>query len=183
MAPGDSHQSRVNSCIARTEEWNPMNIYLKLTLSCSPAVAWEAIQSPAVFRAVSSPLLTMTSLEPAGFPATWSANGPHLVKISLLGLIPMGRQTIDVSFTEETNGVRTMVDSGQALTGPLRITHDWNHSMAISAAPAGQTLYRDRLVVRAGVATPFIWLGMWFFWQYRAIRLRALAPSWGSDKS
>jgi hypothetical protein len=160
-----------------------MNIYLKLTLDCSPALAWDAIQSPAVFRAVSSPLLKMTSLEHGGFPARWNADGPHLVKISLLGLMPMGRQTIDVSFTEGSNGVRTMVDSGQALTGPLRITHDWNHSMAISAAASGQTLYRDRLVVKAGVATPFIWLGMWIFWQYRASRLRALAPSWGSEKS
>lgn len=175
--------SRVNSCIAREREWNPMNIYVKLILDCQPAVAWDAIRSPAVFRAVSSPLLKMTSLEPGGFPLQWSATGPHLVKIGLLGLIPMGRQTIDVSFHEEPGGVRIMVDSGQALTGPLRITHDWNHRMAISAAPEGKTLYRDRLVVRAGVATPFIWLGMWVFWQYRASRLRALAPSWGSDKN
>jgi len=155
-----------------------MNIFLKLTLDCRPDEAWEAITRPAVFQAVSSPLLKMKSLEPDGFPANWTAAGPHRVAISFLGIIPMGTQTIDVSFTEKPGGVRMMIDAGEALTGPLAITHDWDHRMAISAGTSGETLYRDRLVVKAGLATPAIWLGMWIFWQYRASRLRKLSASW-----
>lgn len=155
-----------------------MNIFLKLTLDCGPDLAWEAITRPDVFRAVSSPLLQMTSLEPEGFPANWAGDGPHRVKISFLGLIPMGTQTIDVSFTERPGGVRMMIDAGAALTGPLSITRNWDHRMAVSAAPKGKTLYRDRLVVKAGLATPTIWLGMWVFWQYRSWRLRSLSSSW-----
>ena len=90
----------------------------------------------------------------------------------------MGTQTIDVSFTERPGGVRMMIDAGQALTGPLAITRDWDHRMAVSAGPSNKTLYRDRLVIKAGLATPAIWLGMWIFWQYRASRLRALSSSW-----
>jgi hypothetical protein len=159
-----------------------MNIFLKLTLDCEPEVAWEAITRPDVFRAVSSPLLKMTSLEPGGFPSNWVGDGPHRVKISFLGLVPMGTQTIDVSFTERPGGVRMMIDAGAALTGPLSITRDWNHRMAVSAAPKGKTLYRDRLVVKAGLATPAIWLGMWAFWQYRAWRLQRLSSSWKPGK-
>jgi hypothetical protein len=120
----------------------------------------------------------MTSLEPDGFPQKWAGDGPHHVKISLLGIIPMGTQTIDVRFTERPGGVRMMIDSGEALTGPLAITRDWDHRMAISPAASGKTLYRDRLVVKAGLATPFIWLGMWTFWQFRAWKLQKLAASW-----
>ena len=159
-----------------------MNIFLKLTLDCAPEDAWEAITRPDVFRAVSSPLLKMTSLEPAGFPSNWAGDGPHRVKIAFLGVIPMGTQTIDVSFTQKPGGVRMMIDSGEALTGPLAITRAWDHRMAISAAPSGKTLYRDRLVVKAGVATPAIWLGMWVFWQYRASRLRKLSSAWAGEK-
>lgn len=155
-----------------------MNIYLTLTLDCIPAVAWDAIRRPDVFRAVSSPLLKMTSLEPGGFPLLWPGTGPHQVSISLLGIVPMGTQTIDVRFSEKTGGERTVTDTGQALSGPLVITREWNHEMAVSEHPSGKTLYRDRLVVKAGLATLPIWLGMWVFWQYRASRLRALAPTW-----
>ncbi len=155
-----------------------MNIFLRLTLDCEPDIAWDALQRPDVFRAVSSPILTMKSLETGGFPDHWTGEGPHRVRISLLGLIPMGTQTIDVRFMERPGGIRMMIDSGQALTGPLAVTHDWDHRMAVSPGPSNQTLYRDRLVVRAGIMTPAIWLGMWVFWQYRAARLRALAPTW-----
>jgi hypothetical protein len=155
-----------------------MKIYLRLTLNCTPDVAWNAIASPAVFRAVSHPLLSMTSLEPQGFPERWPGTGPHKVKIALLGFIPMGTQTVDVRFLERPGGVRMVIDTGTALTGPLAVTREWDHRMAVTAAPGNKTLYRDRLIVKAGVATPAIWLGMWFFWQFRARRLRALAPTW-----
>ena len=155
-----------------------MNIFLRLTLDCEPAVAWDAITSPAVFRAISSPLLAMRSLEPGGFPGAWIGDGPHRISISCLGIIFLGTQTIDVRFTERPGDVRMLVDTGAAFSGPLAIMHDWDHRMAVSAGPSGKTLYRDRLVVKAGLATPFIWLGMWVFWQYRARRLRALSSSW-----
>lgn len=160
-----------------------MNIFLKLTLDCEPDAAWDAITRPDVFRAVSSPLLKMVSLEPGGFPPHWLGDGPHLVKIALFGVIPMGKQTIDVRFMEKPGGVRMMIDAGAALSGPLAITRNWDHRMAISTSRSHKTLYRDRLVVNAGLATPAIWLGMWVFWQYRASRIRALSSSWGKTKS
>jgi hypothetical protein len=160
-----------------------MNIFLRLTLDCEPDDAWEAIRRPDVFRSVSSPLLKMSSLEPGGFPENWTGNGPHRIKISLLGIIPMGTQTIDVHFTSRPGGVRMMIDSGETLSGPLTITRDWDHRMAVSAAPSKKTLYRDRLVVKAGLLTPAVWLGMWVFWQFRARRLTVLSSTWRAKKN
>ncbi|WP_223227641.1 hypothetical protein [Leifsonia xyli] len=60
--------------------------------------------------------------------------------------------------------------------------------MAIAPDPAvpsadgrQRTLYRDRLIVRAGALTPVVWYGLWAFWQWRGGRLRRLAPNWAYD--
>jgi len=50
--------------------------------------------------------------------------------------------------------------------------------MAISSAPQDNTLYRDRLTFSAGVWTPFVFLSLWMFWQWRSMRLKGLAKKW-----
>jgi hypothetical protein len=50
----------------------------------------------------------------------------------------------------------------------------WRHRMAVTEQPNGRTLYRDRLDVSAGILTPLIWISLWVFWQWRALRLRAV---------
>lgn len=155
-----------------------MNIFLRLTLDCTPDAAWRAIANPDVFRAVSAPILRMRSCEPDGFPDVWRERGPHRVMIWLFGVLPLGSQTIDISFTERPGGVRMMIDSGEAKTGMMTVIKSWDHRMAISDAPGGKTLFRDRLVVKAGLLTPFIWLSLWTFWQIRAKKISQAARSW-----
>jgi hypothetical protein len=154
-----------------------MRILLKLVLDCPPDAAWRAIRDPEVFAAVSAPLTTFSSLEPEGFPDSWPA-GAHPVRVRALGLVPIGTQVIDISFPDRSDDVRMMVDSGAALTGPLTVVRRWRHTMAVSPAPGGRTLYRDRLEFDAGPATLLLWPIYWAFWQWRSIGLRALAPRW-----
>lgn len=154
-----------------------MNIFLRLTLDSSPDAAWRAIADPKVFAAVSAPLLRFRSLD-GGFPVAWDGSGPHRVAVYFLGLIPMGTQTIDISFTERPGNVRMMIDSGKPQSGPMRVIRGWDHRMAVSAGGNGRTLYRDRLIVKAGALTPLVWLGLWSFWQWRASKMRRLAKNW-----
>jgi len=154
-----------------------MRVLLKLVLDCAPDAAWRAIRSPHVFRQVSAPLTQFTSLEVGGFPELWQP-GEHPVSMSALGLCPVGQQVIDVSFPDAPAGVRIMRDGGRGLSGPLALVTQWEHSMAISAAPGGKTLYRDQLVFSAGVLTPLLWPLYWAFWQWRGAALQRLAPTW-----
>ncbi len=154
-----------------------IRVVLKLNLKCDPDVAWDAIRSPSVFTAVSSPLTTFESLEPAGFPALWS-EGDHPVRVRAMGLVPIGVQVIGISFPARTDGVRVMRDDGRGLSGPLAAVTRWEHTMAISSAPHGRTLYRDQLIFEAGVITALLWPVYWAFWQFRAWGLRRLAPHW-----
>ncbi len=154
-----------------------MRVLLKLVLDCPPDAAWRAIRSPDVFRAVSSPFTTFTSLEPGGFPPLWPA-GEHPVRGRAFGLLPIGDQVIEISFPERTDDVRTVLDTGHGLSGPLTLVSEWHHTMAVSPAPGGRTLFRDELRFGAGVFTPLLWPVYWVFWQWRAVQLKRLAPRW-----
>lgn len=170
-----------------------MRVLLKLILDCDPDAAWRAIRSPAVLREVSSPVVTLRSLEPDGFPLVWEP-GSHPVAIRGAGLIPLGQQTITLTFDDSrADGVRIMRDVGGQATGGqamgvLAGAASWDHRLAISADPAGpdsegrlRTLYRDQLRVSAGSLTPALWYALWAFWQWRGIRMRQLAPTWAYD--
>jgi hypothetical protein len=78
--------------------------------------------------------------------------------------------------------VRIFRDSGIPLTGPLASLDVWDHQMAIAPAPGdpGKTLWRDRLVI-GGPTAPALWPVLWGMWQWRAARIRALAPTWAHD--
>jgi hypothetical protein len=154
-----------------------MRVLLKLRLESSPDAAWAAVRTPKGMREVSSPFTTFGSLEPGGFPSFWLP-GEHRVVLKAFGLIPIGEQVIDISFEERDDGVRIMRDYGRGVSGALTLVRVWRHSIAISAAPDGTTLYRDQLRFDAGALTPVLWLGYWAFWQWRGRRIRRLARTW-----
>ena len=160
-----------------------MRVLLKEILSCDPDAAWRALRSPAVLQEVSSPLMALHSEEATGFPTIW-AEGAHPVGLHALGLIPFGRQRINLTESTRQHGrVRILRDTGRGVSGPLAVLTRWDHSMAISADPAstGKTLYRDQLIFEAGPATLALWPSFWAFWQWRMRQLKRLAPTWRLD--
>jgi hypothetical protein len=160
-----------------------MRVLLKLILDCDPDAAWRAIQSPAVFREVSSPLFDFRPMQPEEFPTMWET-GPHPVRALAARSVPVGQQVIDISFpATRVPDVRIMRDSGKGLSGLLALTTRWDHRMAISPDPAGtgKTLYRDQLIFDAGAIGPALWPTFWAFWQWRGAQLKRMAPSWASD--
>lgn len=153
-----------------------MNVFLRLELECSPDAAWDALRDPKMLVAASAPLMQLRSKEP--LPTQWDDKKVYPVSLAIFGMIPLGRRTIDVTYSERPGGVRMLIDQGESLSGPLRMLHDWDHRMAISPGSARTSLYRDRLVVKAGIFTFPMWLGLWIVWQYRAKRITRLARNW-----
>jgi hypothetical protein len=162
-----------------------MRILLKLVIDCDPDAAWRAVHSPRAVAELYGPLLDLEPLVPSGLPTSWSPGDDVPVQLTALGAVPMGRQLIHTSdrFVDEASGrVRIFRDSGIPLTGPLASLDVWDHQMAISPAPhaPGKTLWRDRLVI-GGPTAPALWPVLWGVWQWRAARIRALAPTWAHD--
>jgi len=167
-----------------------MRVLLKLTLDCDPDAAWRALQSPTAFREVAMPWVDFRSDEPAGFPTRWGAE--HRVRVKALGAFSVGTQAVRLDTLRSTDprerATRILRDSGGGTGGMLSAIPRLDHRMAIAPDPAGpdengrvRTLYRDQLVVRAGVLTPVAWSVLWAFWQWRGVRLRRLAPTWAYD--
>ncbi len=157
-----------------------MLVMLKLVLDCDVDAAWHALRSPAVFREVVAPWLDFDSADAGGFPTRWTP-GPHHVDALAFGAIPVGHDIIDLSFDRLPDGVRMVSDTGGGRTGLMAALTSWHHRMAVSAAPDGRTLYRDRLEFGAGGLGIAAWYPTWAFWQWRGIRLRQLAPGWRHD--
>ena len=153
-----------------------MRILLKLVLDCDPDTAWRVIRSPAGLTQVSAPLMEFTSLENGGFPELWPA-GEHPVSVKGLGLVPLGRQVIAIGYPP-SDRARMVRDTGHGVSGIFPVVSAWEHTMAVSAAPGGRTLYRDRLRFEAGAVTALLWPMYWAFWQWRGIRMRMLAHTW-----
>lgn len=168
-----------------------MRIMLKLVLDCDSDAAWRALHSPRAVADLYGPLIDLTPMEAAGLPSVLSPGADIPVRLALgpLGLrratLPLGEQLIHVSErrTHDAHGpVRVLRDSGIPLTGPLSALDVWDHQMAVSAAPddTNKTLWRERLVI-GGAAAPALWPVLWSTWQWRAARLRSLAPTWSYD--
>lgn len=162
-----------------------MRIMLKLVLDCDADAAWRALHSPRAIADLYGPIIDLEPMAASGMPATLEPGSDVPVRMGVGGLLSLGEQLIHVSerYVHDARGpVRIFRDSGIPLTGPLAALDVWDHQMAVAPAPGDptKTLWRDRLVI-GGAAAPALWPVLWATWQWRAARLRALAPTWAHD--
>ena len=160
-----------------------MRVLLKFTINCDADAAWRALHSPSVLAELYAPLLVVQPMQQ--LPTSFESGTDVGVRLLLAGLIPVGQQQLRATdrFTEDSRGpVRILRDSGIPLTGPLAGLDVWDHQMAVSPAPDDptRTLWRDRLVF-AGPSAALLWPTLWAAWQWRAARIRSLAPGWAYD--
>lgn len=162
-----------------------MRVLQRFTVDCDADAAWRALHSPRAVAELYGPLIALDPLDP--LPTQWRPGGEAAVALSLGGVVPLGRQLIHVTDRTTTDprdgtAVRIFRDSGIPLSGPLAALDVWDHQMAVSAAPGDptRTLWRDRLVIGGAIA-PLVWPALWSLWQWRATRIRALAPGWAHD--
>ena len=148
---------------------------LRFELDAYPDEVWAMLHDPLALAEVVAPLL---ELEPVGhrrFPPTWTP-GDHLVRLRVLGILPVGEQVIRLSMSRR-GGARILEDSGGPVSGALGLVTGWRHRMAVSPLPGGRTLYRDRLDISAGTLTPLVWIGAWALWQYRTRGIRRVVAA------
>lgn len=148
-----------------------MQIDLSTQLPCSLAEVVAQVRTPRLLRQVASPLLSFSPLTPAEFPSTWS-EGTYWVELKLLGLLPIGRQAIVISYPQAGNAKIFMLrDNGYS---PL--IKKWDHLITAQEVDGG-TRYRDSVTIEAGILTPFIWLFAHLFYAHRQRRWATLAAN------
>ncbi|MEO1015472.1 MAG: hypothetical protein AAFX08_09835 [Pseudomonadota bacterium] len=153
----------------------PWRVEVSTVLDTPVERAWDLVRRPKTLVWIASPLLKFKPIDPPAWPEVWPP-GRHRAAMSFLGVLPLGRQWVDVSFPDpapdDGDGARIVRDNG---SGDL--VKVWDHWIHMRPRPDGRTDYVDRVDVAAGLLTPFIWLFAQLFYRWRQHRWRRLARS------
>ncbi|WBU37629.1 hypothetical protein [Homoserinibacter sp. YIM 151385] len=154
-----------------------MRVTLRLELDCTADEAWELLHESAGMRYCLGPWLRARMLDGSRMPARWEEGPGYPIELRLLGLLPVGEARVELG--SETRGeTRILTDDGGPVAGLLGTVGDWRHRMAVTPAPSGRTLYRDRLDTRGPIAIA-MWPMYWAMWQWRGMRIQRLAARRG----
>jgi hypothetical protein len=154
-----------------------MSIKTRLELDCTVEDAWNQLDNPEVFQKVSRPFLFFTPVDPAVFPPRYLSGQSYAVEARAFGLVSLGTQEINPTMTED-GSVRTFVDNGRGLSGPLGLMKHFHHTMTLTPSGQGPTVLIDELEWDAGLFTPLFYVGFRFFWWWRHRVMTQLVPSW-----
>lgn len=144
-----------------------MIVALSTTLTTAAEVAYQHVRCSALLHYVAHPLIRFRPT--TSFPSLWQ-EGPYETELCLLGLIPLGRQTIRIELPNgPADGTFRVRDNGQG-----HLAHTWDHWITIEPLNANRCRYTDRIIIRAGLLTPFVWLFALGFYAWRQYRWQRL---------
>ncbi len=129
--------------------------------------AWAEIQKPELLEYVSHGILDFKPVEPPQFPDKW-IEGAYEVAMYFKGIVPLGHQTIDIEFPPSVEPVRMLRDNGRGA-----VVKTWDHWVLMEPTEDG-VRYTDRILINAGILTPFVVLFAWNFYKHRQRRWHQL---------
>lgn len=159
-----------------------MRVRLSTPLAAPPEWVAAQLQSTAVFRHITAPLVHFTPAKGETWPTTWSP-GELSLHMRLLGVLPMGPQTVRISIEPAPHqGAWPMLrDNGE---GALMCV--WDHRITLQPLPGGQTLYTDDIEVAARhlpwLMTPLSATFAQVFYRHRQRRWRALVARYVKER-
>ncbi len=145
-----------------------MKVFVQSELPCSPARAWDEVQTSDVLREIAWPLIQLRAGGPDGIPDRWEEGSTVMLRPYLFGLIPVGVRALTWERIDERTGeMQTREDD------PL--IHRWDHLIRVESGPDGRTVYTDEVEVEAGWLTLPVWLFAQWFYRHRQRRWQAVA--------
>lgn len=144
-----------------------MTVSLTTRLDALPDRVWDEARKPRLLFHVGHPLIKFRMTEPEEVPDYWEP-GEYRVNLRLYGVIPLGSQTISISYPEPTDQAFYLRDNGYSAS-----IRRWDHLVTV-AREGACTLYTDYLEIEAGPRTPVVTAFAWWFYAHRQGRLRIL---------
>lgn len=122
----------------------------------SKETVFRKLQQLETLQLIAKPFATF---EPVGETvSTWEAGSTSAYRFRLFGLIPYGTHTIHI-LRFDPDGVSSRERNAHV---PV-----WNHEISLVEKDENHTLYTDRVEIRAGWKTAFIWLWANAFYAHR----------------
>ena len=147
-----------------------MRLVVATTIPARAEQVREHVMTSRLMAHVSWPLTLFSPLSPSELPEEWGA-GDYRVRMRSLWVVPLGEQTISISFPPGTNGEFVMRDNGHG-----QLVSRWDHVIRLRpSADGGATLYRDEVEVGAGPLTVPVWAWANCLYRWRQYRWRRLA--------
>jgi hypothetical protein len=145
-----------------------MRVHLESVLPCSVEQAWDAVQTTALLREVTLPLLTFPAVDPGALPVRWSALPSVRLRSFLYGLIPLGERVIEIeSVDSDGRVIRTRERDS--------VVRSWKHRISVQPAARGFARYSDTVDINAGMFTVPIWAFAQCLYRHRQRRWRRVA--------
>jgi hypothetical protein len=144
-----------------------MKARIATRLPCSEAELWDRIVEPESLRFVAAPILEFVPVEGSDLPEKWRTGVPYPLRLRFLGVVPLGRHTIELVRVDERARRIESRESGL-------LARTWNHVIQFSEVEPGTVDYVDEIEIRAGLLTPVIWAFAHLFYRHRQRRWRVL---------
>lgn len=137
-----------------------MRLKVETLFPCSVETMWEAIQSTALLKEVSSPLLKLEAIPPIVLPERWTDISSGSLRIYLFGKLSLGVRTINLEFIDQDAHIIQTQEHDA-------VVKQWQHRMAVRPAPHGHCYYSDTVDIKAGASTVSTWLFAQLLYRHR----------------
>ena len=122
----------------------------------SKETVFRKLQQLETLQLIAKPFATF---EPVGETvSTWEVGSTSAYRFRLFGLIPYGTHTLHI--------LRFDPDGVSSREGKAHVPV-WNHEISLVEKDESHTLYTDRVEIRAGWKTAFVWLWANAFYAHR----------------
>ncbi|MCU0350865.1 MAG: hypothetical protein MUF43_08550 [Flavobacterium sp.] len=146
-----------------------MKIKIESTFDADLDFIWQKLILSATLEFIAHPPVKFEAIEPSHLPTIWQI-GKYETVLKIFNLIPFGRHFIVIEIPESNNSItKTLIDNGYGA-----IISRWYHVINIKKINEKQTQYIDKVEVKAGILTPFIWLFAYTFYSWRQYRWKKL---------
>ncbi|MFO0809146.1 MAG: hypothetical protein U0746_11015 [Gemmataceae bacterium] len=127
-------------------------------------VVWQLLLRKDTFLHVTRGMVGFTDVD--RWPARLFTEGVTLTTgVRLFGIGPATQYTVEVVRVDDARmEIETREHGG--------LIESWKHHLQVQPLAADECLYTDRIELRAGVATPLVWLFTAVFYRYRQWRWR-----------
>ena len=133
-------------------------------------IIFDKVQEPNILLRITSPLLKFKNISPEVLPKKWKINDSFQFKLYFLCFIPVGFHNIKVIKIDKNNYEIISNETG-------KIAKVWNHYIYLKKIDNKKTHYTDKIEIKAGIFTLFIWLFAKFFYRYRQKKWKKLLKS------
>ena len=151
---------------------------LSTRINLPAETVWKEVWTVRLLMHIAWPLVRFV---PVGIESldAFEPGGRYLVKLRLLGVLPIGTQWIATSIHEPENGgwPKRLRDDGHSA-----IIKKWDHWITIEPNSQSGTDYRDEVDMSAGLFTLPVWVFAQIFYRHRQRRWRNLARTLGARR-